>query len=98
PALPALPCPLPLAEHLRFEPPQRREMFPRVARQPGFVAGVGEKGFCVPAPFGCHLWQQQTPMPSGFDDEAVAPDLDVIRSGDRLERSEKRDLDLDLLE
>src|SRR5262245_34077042 len=57
---------------------------------------MGEKRFHVPLPLGGHLRQQQSPAPAALDDESVAADLDVCRSGDRLQRSEQRQFDLEV--
>ncbi len=93
PILPYLPSPNTSASN--------RQIFgaalPRVSRKPGLLAGVREKRLRVPVPFGRHLRQQQAALPSLFDDQTVAADDDVLRPGDRLERAEQRDLDVDVV-
>src|SRR6185369_6832250 len=102
PAYPAYPAhpglPTALAEDFRFETPYLRVFFPRVARQAGLLAGVREKGVGVPMPLLRNLRQQQPSMPAALDDQAMTADDDVLRSHDRLERAEQRDLDVDRLE
>src|SRR4051812_32907345 len=86
------------AKNLRLELPHLRSAVPRVARQSSLPAGVREKGVGVPVPFGGDLRQQKPALPAALDDEAVAADDDVVRSGDRLERTEQRDFDVDGVE
>src|SRR5262249_32319899 len=83
-----------LAEHLRLESKQLRGVLPRIVRQSGFAAGLGEKRVGVPLPLGRGLRQQKTPMPALLDEQTMAADLDLPRRCDRLEQPEQRDLDL----
>src|SRR5206468_1715835 len=61
----------------------------------GFVARLREERFRVPFPFNRDLRQQQSAMPGPLDDETVPADFNVGRTGDRLERAQKRQLDLE---
>ena len=54
-----------------------------------------KKRLAIPVPLGRHLRQQQPAVPTHFDDEAVAPDGDVVGTGDRLERTEERELEIE---
>src|SRR5713226_6164460 len=96
PAPPDVPDLRRLTEDFRLEAPQSGAVFPRVARQAGFVTGLREKRFRVPVEFGRDLGQQKTPLPAILHHEAMATDGDVGRTGNRLERAEQRDLDVDL--
>src|SRR5947209_7529128 len=91
-SLPDLPD---LAEHLRLKPPHLRALFPGVARQAGLVTRLRKKRLAIPVPLGRHLRQQQPAVPTHFDDEAVTPDGDVVGTGDRLERTEERELEIE---
>ena len=54
--------------------------------------------FRIPLPFGRNLRQQQAALPALLHDEAVTPDLDVVGAGDRLERPEDGQLDVECRE
>src|SRR5882672_9562302 len=85
-----------LAEHFCLEPPDLCSFLPRVHWQAGFVAGVRQKRFAVPRPFRRDLRQQQTAVPSLLHDEPVLADLDLFRARDRFERTEQRQLEIEL--
>src|SRR6185503_11622587 len=87
-------CPSSLPEHLRLESPQLRALLPRVARQARLVAGVREKRLPVPSPFGRDLRQQQPALTVLLDDQPVPAHFNLLRRCDRLERAEKRYLNL----
>ena len=57
-------------------------MFPRIARQAGFLAGVREERLAIPVPLGRHLRQQQPATPAALDDEPVAADLDSVSAAE----------------
>src|SRR5262245_20309206 len=67
------------AEHFGLESEHLRAIPPRIARQPGLVAGVRHECLGIPFPFRRDLRQQQTTMPSELDDHAVAADFDFAR-------------------
>ena len=89
-----------IAEDFRLESINERAALPGVGREAGLAAGMREKLQAIPAPFGRDLRQQQTASLALLDDEPVASDDD--RAGiariDLFERSEHRDLDLQVVE
>ncbi len=68
---------------------------PGVGRQSGFQTGLSEKCLSVPAKLRGHLGKKQSMPPPLADMKAVAADLDRERVGDRLERGEDGDLQLE---
>src|SRR5207248_374146 len=60
------------------------------------MARVRQERFPVPLPFGCDLGQQKPTVPSAFDDETVATDLELIGRAHRLERTEKGELEAEI--
>src|SRR5439155_19211757 len=87
-----------LAEHLRLEPPHLRAALPRVARQPRLVTRLRDKRLAVPIPFRRDLRQEQASVPPHFHHQAMAADLDIVGKGNRLERTQHRDLELEMRE
>jgi hypothetical protein len=73
-------------------------VLPGVARQAGFVAGLDEEGFGDPSSIRSRPAAAAGRAATRLHHQPVAADFDVLGSGDRLERTEQRDLDLELLE
>jgi hypothetical protein len=87
-------------EDIRFEAIDACTVLPGVDRKPSFAAGVGEELFAIPSPLGGHLWQQQATVRSALHDQTMPPNDDRVGlAGVNLfERSEHRDLDMEIRE
>ena len=60
------------------------------------MARVRQECFRIPLPFGSDLRQQQAAARPFFDHDTMAADLDVGRAGDRFERHQQRQLEIDV--
>src|SRR5687767_10464824 len=84
------------AEHLGLEPPDDGGALPRVHRQAGFVTGLREETFGIPAPLDGDLGEQQAAAPAALDEETMTADLDLADALDPLERPQNRELDVQI--